>query len=166
MSSYRAVNGRGTGNASNGQWKDERLAYNYPRSDFGILHIVSTNGLSTNRLGDITDGTSNTLMVGEYHTITRPRRGTFWAYSYTSYSNSAVCWNCSNRTLLSDYDKCLSIGGIGGANACKRGWGSLHVGILDYLMGDGAVRGISENINIELLGDLATKSGGEIIGQF
>ena len=51
--------------------------------------------------GTILDGTSNTLMVGEYTTITTPRRTTFWAYSYTSYSLSSV--SLQTRTLLADY---------------------------------------------------------------
>ena len=41
-------------------------------------------------LGDITDGTSNTLAFGEASSKTSTNRGTFWAYTYTSYSLSSM----------------------------------------------------------------------------
>ena len=108
----------------------------------------------------ILDGVSNTLFVGEYYTVTRPTRTTFWAYTYGSYSQSSVVVD-SNRSLLADYDKCEAAGGIGGNNTCKRGWGSLHNNGLNFLMGDGAVRFISKNIAMVVLGEAATIAGGE-----
>jgi hypothetical protein len=43
------------------------------------------------RIANITNGTSNTLMVGEYYTgPNRRRRTTFWAYTYTSFNQSEV----------------------------------------------------------------------------
>ena len=42
------------------------------------------------KIGSISDGTSNTLMVGEYTTVTHRTRTTFWAYSYTSYNQSSA----------------------------------------------------------------------------
>ena len=113
----------------------------------------------------MTDGTSNTLMVGEYASSTTPRRGTFWAYTYTSYSNSTITPGQS-RALLNDYSRCVSIGGPGGSNTCKRGFGSFHEGGIQFLLGDGSARFISENIDTNLLGGLATIQGGEIIGEF
>ena len=38
----------------------------------------------------IIDGTSNTLLIGEYTTKSNFRRTSFWAYSYTSYCLSTV----------------------------------------------------------------------------
>ncbi|MCA9031723.1 MAG: DUF1559 domain-containing protein, partial [Planctomycetaceae bacterium] len=104
-------------------------------------------------------------MIGEYSTKTRPRRGTFWAYTYTSYSLSAV-HNNQSRTLISDYDRCVAIGGPGGSNSCKRAFGSFHVGGIQFLMADGAVRFISENIDLNTLGGLGTIQNGEVIGEF
>ena len=37
---------------------------------------------------------------------------------------------------------------------------------LQFLLGDGAVRFISQNIDMKLLGGLATMANGEVIGEF
>lgn len=158
--SYRAVNGRTNGTG----WLDNRSAPSAVKNWRGVLHHVSSE-IGCERIGDIIDGTSNTIMVGEYASQTRTRRGTFWAYTYTSYVNSSITVGQS-RTLLNDYDRCVSIGGAGGSNSCKRGFASFHEGGIQFLMADGAVRFISENIDSDLLGGLATIRNGEVIGEF
>jgi hypothetical protein len=110
----------------------------------------------------ILDGTSNTLMVGEYSTMTTPRRTTFWAYSYASYSLSSV--SLQTRTLLSDYEKCKKIDGPSGEHACKRAWGSFHAGpLINFALCDGSVRGFSTNVSMQILASLATVAGGEAV---
>jgi hypothetical protein len=64
---------------------------------------------------------------------------------------------------LGDYDRCVQIGGQGGANSCKRGWGSFHAGnIIQYMLCDGSVRPISTEVDMNLLSDMATIAGGEV----
>jgi prepilin-type processing-associated H-X9-DG protein len=112
--------------------------------------------------GTILDGTANTLMIGEYSTFTRPRRTTFWAYSYTSYSLSSV--SQQTRTLLADYDRCVAIGGPAADHPCKRAWGSFHAGpVLNFAMCDGSVRSFSTTVSMPVLQDLATVAGGEAV---
>lgn len=160
MSSYRAVNGKSDGS----EFLDNLPVAAQIVSWRGVLHAVGlTAGCEGMR--DIVDGSSNTLMVGEYSTKTRPRRGSFWAYTYTSYANSSITIGQS-RALLNDYDRCVAIGGAGGSNTCKRGFGSFHVGGIQFLMADGAVRFISENIDSTKLAGMATISTGEVIGEF
>ncbi len=162
MSSYRGVGGK---TDSNGRWFDSGQG-SLVGSWKGVLHAIGNPyKLGPESMRDITDGPSNTLVIGEYHTQTHPRRGTFWAYSYTSYNSSDVTYN-QPRTLIADYDRCVSIGGTGGADACKRGWGSFHVGGIQFALGDGSVRFISVNINTNILGNLATVGGNEVVGQF
>jgi prepilin-type N-terminal cleavage/methylation domain-containing protein/prepilin-type processing-associated H-X9-DG protein len=116
--------------------------------------------LKNENTGTILDGTSNTLMVGEYTTTTHQRRTTFWSYSYTSYNQSSV--SLQTRTLLPDYDKCVAIGGPSGVHACKRAWGSLHAGrLLNFALCDGSVRTVTPNVSMPLLAALATVAGGE-----
>ena len=131
-----------------------------------MLHSLGTRGLGVERFKNVTDGVSNTVMLGEMHTATQNRRRTFWAYTYTSYNQSTVCPECGNRTLLGDYNKCRAVGGVGGSNACKRGWGSFHKGGLHFAFGDGRVRFISQSIHMHTLGDLASIQGNEVIGEF
>lgn len=166
--SYRAVSGRSDGQSRpmGGSWFDTWNVL--PRHWRGAMHHVGTNGLTTERMANIADGTSNTLLVGEYSTRECAGsngvcgRTTFWAYTYTSYNQSSVCPECGARTLLADYDACAAHPGIGAEHACKRGWGSFHDGGLHFLLCDGSARFVSRNIDMSTLGDLATIAGGEV----
>lgn len=114
------------------------------------------------RMGQIRDGTTNTLMVGEYHTRTRNRRRTFWAYSYASYNKSGA--TPESRTLIPDYDECVSIGGMNGSNSCKRGWGSFHSGgLINFVRCDGSTTGISPDIDMDTWSAYATVAGNEVV---
>jgi prepilin-type N-terminal cleavage/methylation domain-containing protein len=157
--SYRCMTGKSNG----GGWWDADQNTSLPMSWRGIMHQVSNRNvarkLTTETTGSIRDGLSNTLLVGEMATLTHQNRRTFWAYSYTSYNASAAV--PQSRTLLVDFDKCRRVGGHGGSNPCKRGWGSFHPGGLHFVLGDGAVRFISDSIDIEMFADLATIAGSE-----
>jgi prepilin-type N-terminal cleavage/methylation domain-containing protein len=118
----------------------------------------------------ISDGTSNTLLVGEYHTETAVRppgtatpgksRRTMWAYGYTSYNKSSTIRE--SRTLIPDYEKCEAIPGAD--HTCKRAWGSLHSGnILQFVRCDGSVLGISQDIDLLLFASLGTIQGEETV---
>src|SRR5262249_36410256 len=127
---------------------------------------TNTNGPvgSPTRFADITDGTSNTLMIGEYATKTQPDRRTFWAYAYTSYNMSSVTV-AHSRTLIPDYQLCIRTPPSSRDNQCKRGWGSFHsAGQLNFAMGDGSVRSISPNIDMNVvMPALGTIAGGEVV---
>ncbi|HTN02713.1 MAG TPA: DUF1559 domain-containing protein, partial [Planctomycetaceae bacterium] len=41
-----------------------------------------------------------------------------------------------------------------------------HVGYANFLMGDGSVRGLSENMDFRLYQSLSTRAGGEVLGEF
>ncbi len=112
----------------------------------------------------ILDGTSNTLMVGEYTTHTEARRRTFWSYAYTSFAISSV--GDLSAMLLPDYLKCRAAYNAAGRddNPCKRGWGSLHAGGgMQFLMCDGNVRTISQSISMPLLKSISSIAGGETV---
>jgi prepilin-type N-terminal cleavage/methylation domain-containing protein/prepilin-type processing-associated H-X9-DG protein len=131
---------------------------------------TSTNGPvgTPTRMTQISDGTSNTLLVGEYATKTHPARRTFWAYAYTSYNLSDVTIGQS-RTLIPDYDLCtVTPPTTNGANQCKRAWGSFHGGgNINFAMGDGSVRSISPNIDLSTANSpfpaMASIAGGEVV---
>jgi prepilin-type N-terminal cleavage/methylation domain-containing protein/prepilin-type processing-associated H-X9-DG protein len=174
--SYRAVSGRSGGNGRvfwdtcepglgtlNGAWR-------------GVLHgvIVRNNGTphpscpmgSYENFASITDGTSNTLMVGELTFVDVPRRASFWAYGYTSYNQSSI--TTESRILGNRYGNgtfgsgCWNGTGQGGDNPCKRGFGSNHTNGLNFLFADGSVKWITYSVNINTLAAMATVSGGEV----
>ena len=196
--SYRAVSGR-SGAIGRGFWdtfEDQFWPPNWQmdQSWRGPLHGTATayNGVpaqnATGQRGSqlsqmggpeafssITDGLSNTLMVGEYST--RPgvvpngsawdddgtqatRRATFWAYTYASYNQSSV--TTESRILNNDYVKCVITPGQGGSNPCKRSFGSFHTGGTNFAFCDGSVKFIRNSVDINLLAFMATIAGGEI----
>jgi prepilin-type N-terminal cleavage/methylation domain-containing protein len=152
------------------QWdSSDILNPNCPRERKGVLHwIGKVNGVgneySCESFRTITDGASNTLMVGEYTTklTSEPRRTTFWAYAYTSFALS--CMTPESRTLIADYNRCAS---LGDSNPCKRAWGSMHSGgTLQWLRCDGSVVNFGTNIDASVNGvywALSTIGGAESV---
>ena len=157
--SYRAVSGASTGIC----WFDTNQTNSFCRRNRGVLHHVAATPRAThNHLGrsggradsltqsmaSILDGTSSTVMIGEYQTRTQNRRRTFWAYTYTSYNQSSISVG-QPRTLIPSYDECRAIRGFRGRNnSCKRGWGSFHPGVIQFCLADGSVRGISTTVDM------------------
>jgi len=160
--SYRAV--AGVGDAANNYWWDSISGALPPANLKGAIHFTNrTLGLTGERLTGITDGTSNTLMVGEYTTRTHERRTTFWGRSYTSYSMSSAAPG-QPRTLLGDYDRCVAIGGPDGDNPCKRAFGGQHDTVINFLRADGSVRGVSVSIDTNtVFPAMCTIAGGEVV---
>src|SRR5262249_40592588 len=130
--------------------------------------------LGAERIASIKDGTSNTLMVGEYTTDTAQSHRGFWAYSYWEWSMSAVSkardGGIAPYILLPDFDACARLEypppTSGPNSACKRGWSSQHPGVINFLLCDGSVRTIGKDIDMHVLENLATIAGGEVIGDY
>jgi prepilin-type N-terminal cleavage/methylation domain-containing protein len=157
--SYRANSGVTPATGVNGDnfW-DNPLWAGYPKTLFpdgsrGPLHTIARRTTGTQRklaqvkVGQITDGTSKTRLVGEYMTRTYMRRRTFWSYAYTSYNQSSGLHE--SRNLLPDYEQCNRLPGID--HGCKRAWGSFHAGeLIQNVFCDGSVKGIEDTIDTEL----------------
>jgi prepilin-type N-terminal cleavage/methylation domain-containing protein len=182
--SYRAVSGAGYRGLA---WMDSNQTHAWHTANRGVLYTIggshlgrtatggAAHGAGPTKMGHITDGTSNTIVVGEYHTLTQPRRRTFWAYTYTSYNQSTITVG-QPRILIANYDRCFAVGGPGGDNPCKRGFGSLHTGVVQFAFGDGSVRTVSNSVdmgveppnnatpptNMGVLPAMATSASGEL----
>jgi prepilin-type processing-associated H-X9-DG protein len=181
--SYRAVSGR-SGAIGRGFWDTFEPQYWPPnwimlKEWRGALHGTADayNGIPAQqaygqnnaplsqmggpeRMGNISDGTSNTLFIGEYYNTDVSRRATFWAYTYASYNQSSV--TSESRILGESYNKCAQTPGQGSDNPCKRGFGAFHDGGVNFAMCDGSVRWISYSVDINLLAAMATIAGGEV----
>jgi prepilin-type N-terminal cleavage/methylation domain-containing protein len=131
----------------------------------GVLHGADDwSGLKAERIASITDGTSNTLMVGERATRTTTNRGTFWADSFNLYSLSSA--GTESASLLADYSACVAaLPALGETDAfpCKYGWGAFHDGVINFVCCDGHVVTVSVNVNMTIFQALATVAGGEIV---
>jgi prepilin-type N-terminal cleavage/methylation domain-containing protein len=120
----------------------------------------------------ITDGTSNTLMIGEYMTLTVPvpgsplSRRTMWAYSYTSYNQSSTMK--TPGTFQPDFYRCQAPVAQGGfaadVNECKRAFGSLHIGnVCIFVKCDGSAIPVNQDIDSTVFAALGTIAGEEQI---
>jgi prepilin-type N-terminal cleavage/methylation domain-containing protein len=160
--SYRAMSGYSLGEDGNHYWDNPQyLSYPNEMPDWrrGAMYSVArepsgSRRLKAVKLKEILDGTSQTLLVGEYHTQTFPSRRTLWAYAYTSYNQSGAI--PQSRILIPDYLRCGAIGGIGD-HTCKRAWGSLHAGNqIQFVYCDGSVRSIEQDIDMNIFVTEAT----------
>ena len=105
------------------------------------------------RIRDITDGTSNTLMVGEKSVMSRSG---LWMGVRSRYHESDAVSDTSWASGLNLSD--------------EAGFSSRHEGGVQFVLGDGSVRFISENIASSPQGSvyqfLGSRNGGEVIGEY
>jgi len=182
----------------------EMSPMNHPKSGAGKLNYAGCLGTSNDggngmadgiikryrekvRLAEVTDGTSNTIIVGEMRGWDPVRQATDAAtgQNYGSNQRYFPTW-CGTVALDDDWDAHLRIGGDGSYNAGGAGngqgspagarpinsidptytdirgqcFGSLHEGGANFCLADGSVRFISENINLTVLQYLCSKADG------
>ena len=115
---------------------------------------------------DITDGGSNTVVIAE----TRAQAASVWIDG-TSAPAAARWTNLASRTYAetsnSINDKPYFPGGVFPNSIGQLdGPSSQHTGDAHHLTGDGAVRFISENLNVVVYDALVSRNGGEVVGEF
>ena len=112
---------------------------------------------STTRVADVTDGTTNTLMVGE--TTMEVRNGESNAWGYRGWVQTGV----DPRGGLNSWY--IPSGGEP-QRGNLRSWGmagSLHPGGAHFLMGDGSTRFFSENVSNTVFVQLARMGDGSVV---
>jgi len=138
--------------ASTADSTDWSCASNRARTDGdGILF----NGSTTN-FASVTDGTSNTFLVGE---VTGGKSGSYEG-NYWSVMNHADTAGGINGIHT------IPGGRTGSWSLDTQEFSSFHPGGCHFLMGDGSVPFLSENINQATLARLTARADGEVIGEY
>ncbi len=146
---------------------------------FAHGYACNTGGLAFNesmRIRDFTDGTSNTMMVAEQSGLigTNDRRANYnggWAgiENATTVSKASgsedqyITGVTTIRYSINDKN-----GGAGADSGYKLNTvvNSYHTGGIHALMGDGAVRFLSDNMSFAILANISSKNDGVVLGDF
>ncbi|HET6424887.1 MAG TPA: DUF1559 domain-containing protein, partial [Planctomycetaceae bacterium] len=158
VTNYKAVAG--------GNWAWGTFPYTHPTgrnqgSNNGLdagngwnCRTAANSSTNITRIRDLTDGTSNVLMVGEA-AAGRCTHTQWWWFN----GSTATC-----GVPLNYYVKNTAI--TAGDWPNNYSFGSMHTGGGHFLMGDGTVKFLSENIDLQMYRNLATINGNEAVGEF
>ena len=149
-----------------------------PNRDPGVNGMMV--GAGSTKMRDITDGSSNTVMVGESFTdpeYVKDNQGMdYWNFFIPQIWDSGTnrCWSVGNGSGTEHSEAAGStlvkinarldptIHGV----LMEISFGSYHVGGAHFTLGDGSVRFISENVDLQLYQSLGSRNGGEVVGEF
>ncbi|MCA8982968.1 MAG: DUF1559 domain-containing protein [Planctomycetaceae bacterium] len=131
------------------------------------------------KMRDITDGTSNTIIVAEQSGLVNNTdiranyyggwHGTPFLAKPSAVSGSDDYWGSGTTTLKHAINSSWASGAPDSANNTYDGntiLNSYHKGGIQVVLSDGAVRFVSENANFTTLTQLCARGDGQVIGEF
>lgn len=123
----------------------------------------------TTRFRDITDGLTNTFLLGELSSYIgwSGSKGGWddivpWTWATYAYGSPAG----ADGYLMIDTKMAQYPIGSGNHSQYGVGWRSQHVGGTHMLLCDGSVRFLSASMSLDLIKSLATRATGEVVGEF
>ncbi len=128
---------------------------------------------SSLRMRDLKDGTSSTLMIGETkQDKISPTYRTYWGQGrHTGIFGRIVATDRRYAINVSGHEFCCNGSSTWCCNSRPNlqyawGLGSMHPGGAQFLLGDGSIRFLSENIDFNTLCKLSFTGDGLVVGEF
>ena len=123
----------------------------------GAFMLVNSNHMkAVLNFRDFTDGTTNTILLGEKHVqldkLNDPAQDGMilsGSEAQTYHRRAGASWPLANSNMV----------------AANTQFGSWHTGICQFVLGDGSVRGISVSIPGTILGYLGARDDGQVISE-
>ena len=168
--------------AGAGSWRNA-YRVKYPGAS---MNGITNDGKYKATIGSVSDGLSNTIMLGEM-----AGRPDWWAkgklirsggaligatgtINGTSYTTSLYGGSWNDWAMAETWIGGSAVDGSPGGGPCvmnctnvyNKGMYSFHPGSVQFVLGDGSVRAISESISLVTLGELQTAANGEAVSEF
>jgi prepilin-type N-terminal cleavage/methylation domain-containing protein/prepilin-type processing-associated H-X9-DG protein len=121
--------------------------------------------LQTVKIASVTDGTSNSILVGEVRPVQTADSNFWFENGGTAGTTIPINWN-SNTVSASD-PSCF-LGWSNGVLGCRfgaasKGFKSMHPGGANFAFADGSVRFLKASISIPTYAALGSRNGGEVL---
>lgn len=131
----------------------------------GLFHTSGQLGMGPEKFKHITDGSSNTLAIGEYHATGESPNPVRWAQTKRFGNKSEALADPLLR--VTDRQLCRDNLVTAPAGACNRQFGSIHSGDGgNWLKIDGSVTFVSWTLDGEIYEALATIAGDDEFGRW
>ncbi|MBA4029857.1 MAG: prepilin-type cleavage/methylation domain-containing protein [Planctomyces sp.] len=137
---------------------------------------MSNNNTDTwwTKMRDFTDGTTNTALLGEVSISANVSPSNTGNGNYPLWAAGNNNAGCNGRTSIGGQLRIMDnvldattgqgIYRINGGS--DQAFGSRHTGGAHFLLGDGSVKFLSENIDLTLYRGIGSRAGGETLGEF
>ncbi|MEZ5944553.1 MAG: DUF1559 domain-containing protein [Planctomycetaceae bacterium] len=128
--------------------------------------------LLSQRIGiqDVTDGTTNTILVGEILPACNDHRTGWWNYNGmgNAHASTSVPLNYMDTCEAPYKPQSPQNPACTAINNWNLGWGfrSGHVGGAHFLLCDGSVRFVGQNIDYNTYQNIGTRNDGKVVGEF
>ena len=130
-----------------------------------ISGMFSRSGASI-RMSSVTDGTSNTIMVGEILPKCHDHTGGMWHFNGMGNAHASTIVPINTMNTCDNSDPSLP---CRAKDKWNYSWGfrSQHVGGAHFLLVDGSVRFLSQNMNhAQVYQRLGGRADGQVVGEF